>query len=104
MFSRYAILALWVPVLFGIVFALFGWDLAKFDNNLPPWTPVAAFVLACALFVVALTLGISAVRRCPDAAKAPPSVLIQSEDVSSRNQSGGLTAHTVNLRGKNEQP
>jgi len=103
MFSRHAILNLWVPVLFGIVFALFGWDLSKFDNSLPPWTPVAAFVLACALFVVALTLGLSAVRRCPDAAKSPPPCFFKSEDVSSRNQSGGLTAHTVNLRGKNEQ-
>jgi hypothetical protein len=103
--KRDFLLGVWIPIVLGIVSVLCGWGLTKIENNLPAWAPTAAFALSAILFVLAIALGFIATRRgspiAIDSSKrgaednAP---LVINQNVTSRHQSGGVTAHTINER------
>lgn len=103
MFQRDFLLSVWIPIVLGIVSVLCGWGLTKVENNLPAWAPTAAFALSAILFVLAIALGFIATRRGSsiDSSKRgteDDAPLVINQNVTSRHQSGGVTAHTINER------
>jgi hypothetical protein len=107
MFQRDFLQSVWIPVVLSGISVLCGWGLTKVENNLPVWAPTAAFLLSVGLFILAIVLGFFATRRGSSTAINPSrsgaedtALLVVNQNVASRHQSGGVTAHTINERDK----
>ncbi len=104
MFSTERIAGFWLPLIFGTVFFLIGWALPLVAHDPPSWVSKAAFIVAGLLVFVAVLMGRRIGKRVsPDA----EGVTIRgsfNQNVTSRNQEGGVTAHSINIGNDHGRP
>lgn len=93
------VLGVVVPTLLAVAAVIAGWALTKTESGFPEWAPTAAFVAAGVLALIAVAAGVIVVQRRAlprENGQSAPARVSHAHSIVSHEQSGGITAHTVN--------